>query len=323
MTAGLEPRKARCYRHPVLTSRSLEELACLAEPLHLALGVFDGVHVGHQAVIREVVNAAAEQGGLAGMVTFDPHPIGVIAPAKAPSSLLATLEHKAEVVGELGIGLFVPLRFDRQMASMEAADFLRQLAAGDVRTIAVGEDWRFGHDRGGDANLLHHEEARLGYRLKAVPPMMYEGDRISSTRIRQAIRDGNLDAATHMLGRPYSVCGEVVPGDQLGRQLGFPTANVATGNLQLPPTGVWAVRCQHRKYGVLPGAANLGVRPSLNSNDLRLEVHLLDFASDLYGEELEVEFIRHLRSERRFENLDELKEQIANDVARTRTALLT
>lgn len=306
---------------PVLTCRNLEELACLAEPVHLALGVFDGVHAGHQAVLAKAIDAAAGQGGLAGLVTFDPHPIRVIAPAKAPSSLLATLDHKADVVAELGIRLFVPLRFDHEMAAMEAGDFLRKLTTGDVRTIAVGEDWRFGHDRSGDANFLRHHAAGHGYRLEAVPPVMYQGDRISSTRIRQAVRDGNLSAAAEMLGRPYSICGTVVVGEQLGRKLGFPTANLATGNLQLPPTGVWAVRCLHHTHGPLTGVANLGTRPSLGSGELRLEVHLLGFSGDLYGEELDVEFIRHLRPEKRFDSLDELRNQIRIDSAAAREFL--
>lgn len=302
----------------MLTCRSLDELACLAEPLHLALGVFDGVHIGHQAVLRRAIDAAAEHGGLAGLVTFDPHPIQVIAPAKAPTSLLATLDHKAAVVADLGIGLFVPLRFDRRMAAMEAADFLRKLTAGNVKTIAVGEDWRFGHDRGGDANFLLRNAETLGYRLETVPPVMFEGDRISSTRIRQAIRDGNLGAAAQMLGRPYSVCGNVVAGEKLGRQLGFPTANVDTGGLQLPPAGVWAVRCRHPRHGGISGAANLGTRPSVEGGGLRLEVHLLDFSGDLYGEELDVEFVRRLRGETRFRNLDDLKRAIASDVENVR-----
>ena len=304
----------------MLICRSLDELACLAEPLHLALGVFDGVHAGHQAVLRRAIDAA-ESGGLAGLVTFDPHPIQVIAPEKAPTSLLATLEHKAEVVAELGIGLFVPLRFDRVMASMDAGDFLRKLVAGDVRTIAVGEDWRFGRGRGGDADFLRRNAAALGYRLEAVPPVMHEGDRISSTRIRQAIRDGNLAAAAAMLGRPYTVIGKVVSGEKLGRKIGFPTANLDTGGLQLPPNGVWAVRCQHRRHGLLRGAANLGSRPSAGPRESGLEVHLLDFSGDLYGEVLEVEFVRHLRDEMRFASLDSLRTAIAADVDESRRVL--
>jgi riboflavin kinase/FMN adenylyltransferase len=289
--------------------------------LHLALGVFDGVHAGHQAVIAKAVEAAAREGGLAGLLTFDPHPIQVIAPAKAPSSLLETLDHKARVVSSLGVRLFIPLHFDAAMAAMEADEFVGRLAAAPVRTIAVGEDWRFGHKRAGDVALLQRDAARRGFRLEAVPPVMFDGDRISSTRIRQAIHDGNLDEAALMLGRPYAVSGNVVEGDQLGRQLGFPTANIATGNLQLPPGGVWAVRASHADGRKWNGVANLGTRPTVGGGKRLLEVHLFDFSGDLYGKNLEVSFEKHLRPEMKFPSLEELKKQISKDVLDARERL--
>lgn len=302
----------------VLIHNRLEELATLGVPLHLALGVFDGVHVGHQAVIGRAVEAARSVGGLAGMVTFDPHPIRVIAPEKAPVSLLATLEQKMEIVAALGVELFVPLKFDAAFAAMEAAEFVRQLLAAPVRTIAVGEDWRFGRGRGGDAAMLRAEAASRGFRLEAVPPVMLDGDRISSTRIRQAIRDGNLDDAARMLGRPYAVRGEVVAGDQLGRTLGFPTANVATGDVQLPPDGVWAVRVRDADANEWGGVANLGFRPTVGGIRRVFEVHLLGFSGDLYGRTLEVTFGTHLRGERKFPSLEELQAQIERDAREAR-----
>ena len=293
----------------------LEELPALGQPLHLALGVFDGLHLGHQAVVARAVEAAANEGGLAGVLTFDPHPIRVIAPTKAPSSLLETLDHKACVSAGLGVQLIVPLHFDAAMAQMEAGDFITRLCTAPVRTIAVGEDWRFGHRRAGDVALLHAAAPRHGFRLEAVPPVMYDGDRISSTRIRQAIHDGNLDEAAGMLGRRYSVCGKVVEGAKLGRQLGFPTANVATGNLQLPPDGVWAVQAIDSRGQTWKAAANLGTRPTVDGKQQRvLEVHLIGFSGDLYGKTLEVTFEKHLRPERKFASLDELRAQIARDV---------
>ena len=298
----------------MLIRKRLEELPALGERLHLALGVFDGVHIGHQAVISRAVEAAAREGGLAGLVTFEPHPIRVIAPEKAPASLLAMVERKMEIVGALGMGLFVPLHFDAEFAAMEAAEFVRRLLEAPVRTIAVGEDWRFGHGRGGDAALLRAESERRGFRLESVPPVMLDGDRISSTRIRQAIRDGNLEDAARMLGRPYSVRGEVVAGDQLGRMLGFPTANVATGEMQLPPDGVWAVRVRDEDGEVREGLANLGLRPTVGGTGRTLEVHLPGFSGDLYGRTLDVSFAKHLRPERKFSSVEELKAQIARDV---------
>lgn len=309
------------YHRRVLTCRRLEELPALGQPLHLALGVFDGVHLGHQAVIAKVVEAAANEGGLAGLLTFDPHPIRVIAPAKAPASLLETLEHKARVVSALGVELFVALHFDTAMAAMAAGEFIERLAAAPLRTVAVGEDWRFGHRRAGDVPLLEEEAGKRGFRLVAVPPVMFEGDRISSTRIRQAIHDGNLDEAARMLGRRYAVSGPVLAGDQLGRQIGFPTANLATGNLQLPPGGVWAVRASHADGRSWDGVANLGTRPTIGGEKRLLEVHLFGFSGDLYGENLEVSFEKHLRSEIKFPSLDALREQIAKDAAAARESL--
>ena len=305
----------------MLIRHELEELPALGEPLHLALGVFDGLHLGHQAVVARAVAAAQNDGGLAGVLTFDPHPIRVIAPSKAPSSLLETLDHKACICASLGVQLIVPLHFDAAMAQMQAGDFITRLCAAPVRTIAVGEDWRFGHRRAGDVAMLVEAAGRHGFRLEAVPPVMFDGDRISSTRIRQAIHDGNLDEAQRMLGRRYSVIGPVVAGAKLGRQLGFPTANVHTGNLQLPPDGVWAVHAIDSTGHSWPAAANLGTRPTVDGSKRVLEVHLLDFSGDLYDSPLEVVFETQLRKERKFDGLESLGAQICADVQAAREAL--
>jgi riboflavin kinase / FMN adenylyltransferase len=298
----------------VLTVKFLEDLPRLAAPLHLALGVFDGVHVGHQAVISRAVNAAKRDGGLAGVLTFDPHPIRVIAPNKAPSALLATLEHKATVVQKLGVTLFIPLHFDADFAKMEASEFIAKLSVASLKTLAVGEDWRFGHDRSGDVKFLQQESQRRGFTLEAVPPVMHDGDRISSTRIRQAIRDGNLTAAEQMLGRPYTLIGTVVEGQKLGRTLGFPTANLATGEGQLPPNGVWAVTAMLNDSAVKQGVANLGLRPTVGGLHQVLEIHLLDHQEDLYGQNLEIRFEKYLRPEVKFSSVEQLRQQIATDV---------
>ena len=311
--AKLESHPWGCYPTSVLIRNRLEDLPALGVPLHLALGVFDGVHVGHQAVIARAVEAAAREDGLAGLLTFDPHPIRVIAPSKAPTNLLETLEHKARVVGDLGVQLFIPLHFDMEFAKMEASEFIAQLTAAPVRTIAVGEDWRFGHHRGGDVTFLEQEAGRRGFRLEAVPPVMHDGERVSSTRIRQAIRDGNLDAAEQMLGRPYTVGGTVIEGKKLGRTIGFPTANLATGEAQLPPDGVWAVRVQLAGGRELTGVANLGLRPTVGGDTRVCEVHLFDFSGELYGEELEVRFHGYLRRELKFPSIEALRLQIQRD----------
>ena len=308
----------------MLVRNRLDELAALGEPLHLALGVFDGVHAGHQAVIQQAVRTAAHEGGLAGLLTFEPHPIRVIAPAKAPASLLETLAHKESIARDLGVQLFIALHFDAEFAAMEATEFIERLTQAPVRTIAVGEDWRFGHNRSGDVSLLRREADKHGFLLAAVSPVMFEGDRISSTRIRQAIRDGNLAAAAAMLGRPYAVSGKVMLGKQLGRTLGFPTANLATGDLQLPPDGVWAVRVTAPSGHPLgDGVANLGVRPTLGGQTRLLEVHLFGFSGDLYGRNLEVQFVKFLRAEMTLPSLDALRLQITQDAQTARDALAT
>jgi riboflavin kinase/FMN adenylyltransferase len=305
----------------VLIRKKLEDLQALGVPLHLALGVFDGVHLGHQAVIARAVDAASRDGGLAGVLTFDPHPIRVIAPAKAPSALLETLEHKAQVMNHLGVQLLIPLHFDQELAAMEAAEFIAKLLTANVRTIAVGEDWRFGHHRSGDVTMLQNESAIHGFRLEAVPPVMHEGERISSTRIRQAIRDGNLVSAEQMLGRPFTVTGNVVEGKKLGRTIGFPTANLRTVDAQLPPSGVWVVRARLPDGSHVGGVANIGVCPTVGGTTRSLEVHLLDFQGDLYGKNLEIQFLNYLRPEAKFPSIEALRVQIQSDTNTAREIL--
>ena len=299
---------------------SIDELAGLQVPLHLALGVFDGVHLGHQAVIRRAV-AAKAGGGLAGVLTFDPNPIQVLAPEKAPARLLASLDHKAALLGPLGVDFLLALPFDRAMAAMIAEDFVAALVAAGARTLAAGEDWRFGHRRAGDRALLERLAEGLGFTFQAVAPVMMDGDRISSTRIRQAVRDGNLEAAARMLGRPYAVAGRVVRGRQLGRQLGFPTANLDRGQEEYPPDGVWAVWVGLPDGRKVPGVANLGLRPTVDGVSRTLEVHLIGWESDLYGVVLEVEWVKWLRGEQRFASLDDLRMAIAGDVRSARGVL--
>ena len=301
----------------MLRLTSLSELALTGEPLHLALGVFDGVHLGHRAVIRRVVEAAQRDGGRAGVVTFDPHPIRVLAPDKAPRALLATLDHKAHLLAGLGVELLLAIPFDAAFAQVEAEDFLAQLCKASVRTIAVGDDWRFGKGRRGDVAMLKRFSEVHGFSLQAVPPVMVDGERISSTRIRQAIRDGSVAAAAEMLGQRYSLEGPVVEGRKLARQLGFPTANVLTGEVQLPPDGVWMVTasCEGLDFR---GVANLGMRPTVDGTTRALEVHLFDFTGELYGKTLEVTFVSYLRGERKFESIEALRQQIEMDVLTAR-----
>jgi len=297
----------------------LVELGGVEGALHLALGVFDGVHLGHRAVVDAAVAGARESGGVAGVVTFEPHPIQVLAPGKAPRRILASLEHKERLLEALGVSVVVVLPFTAEFARREAREFAEELfgCAPDLRQVTVGEDWKFGHDRGGSAVFLREWGKDAGVQVDAVAPVMMEGERISSTRIRQAIRDGNLAAAAAMLGREFSVYGVVAHGRQLGAKIGTPTANIEVGDEQLPPDGVYVVQAE--VGGVLrKGVGNLGMRPTVGAERRLLEVHLFDFAGDLYGQEMEVWFGAYLRGEEKFESVEALKVQIGKDLARAR-----
>jgi riboflavin kinase / FMN adenylyltransferase len=294
------------------TAASLRDLQ---QPLHLALGVFDGVHVGHRAVIHAAQSCASETGGTCGVVTFDPHPIRLLAPERAPRQLLASLDHKARLLQRMSVDFLLAMKFDAELAAQSAGDFLSLLQQGGrIASIAVGEDWRFGKGREGDVAFLRRMGQAQGFIVNAVPPVMHEGERISSTRIRQSIRDGAMANAAAMLGRPYGIEGQVVRGQQLGRTLGFPTANLALGEEQLPPDGVWAVRvaCENQQWN---GVANLGFRPTVAGKERIFEVHLFDASLELYGKTLEVEFVRYLREEKKFDGIEALREQIAADAA--------
>jgi riboflavin kinase/FMN adenylyltransferase len=297
---------------------STDDLKDLDAPLHLALGVFDGVHVGHQEVIRHAVEGARAEGGLAGVITFEPHPIRVLAPERAPRRILASIDHKAQLLAELGVDFLCVQEFTLDFAQQEARQFIDALAgsAGMLKRVAVGEDWIFGKARGGNVQRLREWGEELGFVVNAAPPVMVQGERVSSTRIRQAVRDGSLQAAKEMLGRDYTVVGTVEKGRQLARQLGFPTANVVAHNEQLPPDGVWELEAfvGDQSYKAI---GNLGRRPTVETEDARrlLEVHIFDFDGDLYDQVIEAKFIHYIRPEKKFSSVDELKAQIEADVA--------
>ncbi len=304
---------------------SIAELSEITGSLHAAIGVFDGVHRGHQAVIECARQSADEAGGTACVITFDPHPVRILAPSDAPRLLTAT-EHKLQLLAGIGISHVVVIPFDRAFAETPAEDFIRQLheRAASLRRICVGAEWRFGKGGSGDVALLERLGGELGFSVTGVPTVSIDGMTASSTRIREAVAGGDFQIAEALLGRPYTVLGTVVEGRRLGRQLGFPTANLTVHSEQLPPTGVYAVAVRledqpEERFGV----ANLGYRPSVEGEGARrlLEVHLLDWSGDLYGHDLEVRFLEFLRPERRFDGLEALKAQITEDVARARQVI--
>ena len=286
----------------------------------LALGVFDGVHLGHQEVIRRLATDAASRGDLPVVVTFDRHPNTVVAPARTPP-LLQTPAQKLRALAALDVAATWVIRFDVAFSRQTGEAFVRALARDfqPLRSIFVGEEFQFGHRRSGDVRLLHRLGEELGFRTHAVPAVQLDGQVVSSTRVRETVRDGGFALAARFLGRPWALAGEVVRGDQVGRQLGFPTANLAVPGLVLPAPGVYVATTNVaalRRTAVV----NLGHRPTLAQPEpaLRVEAHLLDFDGDLYGQELELVFTRRLRNELKFASLDDLREQIGRDVAAAR-----
>lgn len=305
----------------VLTS--IAGLAGIPGPLFLAIGVFDGVHLGHRAVIDRASADARAAGGTPVVVTFDPHPVRVLRPEKAPR-LLTSTPHKIRLIRSLGVEHLLVVAFDRGFAATDPAQFIEQLAAAGrpLREICVGHTWSFGKDRAGNLELLAQLGARLGFAEVGVPVVEIGGEIVSSTLIRAAVERGDLTLAGSMLGRPYSVLGTVRHGDGLGRQLGFPTANLSAHNEQFPPNGVYAVVVSVNGEA-RPGIANIGVRPTIAhaTGERVFEVHLFDFSGDLYGQDIEVTFRKRVRDERKFAGVDELKGQIARDAEQVRRML--
>ncbi|MEO8429289.1 MAG: bifunctional riboflavin kinase/FAD synthetase [Verrucomicrobiota bacterium] len=286
----------------------------------VAIGVFDGVHLGHQQIIRQTIADARQQEGVALVITFDRHPNSVVAPDRTPL-LIYSLPQKLRVIRSLGTDATFLITFDRVFSQIPADRFILELTRdlGHVHSICVGSAFTFGHKRGGNVDLLKTLGGELKFIVHSLASVSLDGQVVSSTRIREAIGTGNLDAASQMLGRTYSLAGEVVHGDGLGRQLGFPTANVETSGLMLPPNGVYAVHVQagdqlHR------AVLNIGHRPTMATAAVRpqVEAHLLDFDGDLYEQEIEMIFSQKLRDEQKFPSREKLIEQIHRDIDQAR-----
>ncbi len=302
------------------TLRSTSELSRLPGPLFLAIGVFDGVHLGHQAVISTSAEHARAANGTPVVVTFDPHPEKILRPQAAPHLLTAT-PHKIALIRELGVAHLLIITFDKKFSATEPEDFVRQLVkhSNPLREICVGHQWSFGKNRRGNLELLNKLGTEFDFNVIGIPPVTVNGEVVSSTTIRQAMEVGDLRKAAAMLGREYTVLGTVVRGDDLGKKIGFPTANLSAHNEQFPPNGVYFAEA--KLDGVpYPGVVNLGFRPTLSSSKTEriLEIHLLDFDRDIYGKGLELRFIRYLRPEKKFENVDALVHQIERDVQQAR-----
>jgi riboflavin kinase / FMN adenylyltransferase len=300
--------------------RSVPELSQLQGPLFLAIGVFDGVHLGHRAVISTSAEHARAVNGTPVVVTFDPHPEKVLRPHKAPHLLTAT-PHKIALIRALGVGHLLILPFDKHFAATEAEEFVHQLLqhSNPLREICVGHEWSFGRNRRGNLDLLKKLGAEFDFNVVGISPVTLNGEIVSSTTIRSAVEAGDFQKAAIMLGREYTILGTVVHGDDLGKKIGFPTANLSAHSEQFPPNGVYVAEAKLDGV-VYPGVVNLGCRPTINSgrSNRILEVYLLDFDRDIYGKDLELRFVRYLRPEKKFENVDALIRQIGLDVQQAR-----
>jgi riboflavin kinase/FMN adenylyltransferase len=302
------------------TYRTFEELAKHSQKVCLAIGVFDGVHFGHQRVIGQARDDARRLGGTSVALTFDPHPLRVLRPEQAPL-LLTSTKHKMQLIGQLGVDACLLLTFDKEFSLTPPEQFIEMVAhkTNQLQVICVGTRFRFGHDRAGDVRLIENLAPAHGFIAREIEPVKLGDDIISSSAVRQHVLTGNLERAAAMLGRSFSVLGSVEKGDHLGHRIGYPTANLNPHNEVMPPNGVYGVRVRvdQETFG---GVVNIGVRPTIENRPHRrvLEVHIFDFHHDIYGQDVEVSFVKKLRDEKKFDSVDALKEQIAADVQAAR-----
>ena len=288
----------------------------------VTVGEYDGVHRGHRTIVSEMHRLAAERGCATAVVTFDRHPATIVRPESAPL-LLCDLDHKLELLAETGVDYTLVVEFTPEQAEVPAEVFARQVLVDclQARAVVVGADFHFGKGRRGNVETLGVVGEEFGYEVLGLPLVKHltgEGEVISSTSIRAALSDGDVEKAHRLLGRPFEVRGVVTPGDRRGRTIGFPTANIpTTSDLQVPADGVyaaWYIREDGKEY---PAAVNIGKRPTFydDADKSLIEAHLIGFRGDLYGESAKVRFVRRLRGERKFEGIEPLKEQLAKDVA--------
>ena len=298
--------------------RGLESYPPDAPGSVVALGVFDGVHRAHRAILDAAVARAREAGLVALACTFDPHPAEVLSPGRAPAPI-TTLDERLDLIAGAGLDTTVVLAFSRDLAVLEPEAFVEAVLLDRLRAraVVVGFNHRFGRAARGDARLLESLAGRLGFAAHVVPPLVVDGGPVSSTAVRTALQAGDVEAAMRLLGRSYSVTGPVVRGAARGRTLGFPTANVQPERPVLVPTGVYACRAE-TDGDTRRAVVNIGVRPTFEETVVTVEAHLLDFTADLYGRRLTLQFRRRLRDEIRFASVEALRAQIARDIEATR-----
>lgn len=303
---------------------ALERVSLPAGPVHLAIGMFDGVHRGHQAVIRSALEAARPGGGVAGVLTFEPHPSAVLRP-EAPTRLIHAPAIKRRLLERLGIDFLIEHPFTREFASTTARDFVARLkeALPELRAVYVGENFRFGRGREGDVGMLAAAAVAAGFACRSLPRLSDGAASISSSRLRELIASGAIEQANALLGYAYFAEGVVTPGRRIGRTLGFPTLNIAWSPGVQPAHGVYAVRIAGADGRWQPAVANYGLRPTVESEatEPRLEVHVLDATPLTYGDPVTVQWLRFLRPERKFGSLEALRAQVGEDGAAAGAAL--
>lgn len=292
----------------------------------VTIGNFDGVHIGHQALLHTVIEKAHAVDGTAVVITFDPHPIRVLAPNGHPP-LITLSEQKTELIAKAGIDTLICIPFNKEFATIAPREFVADLLVGRIgmKALAIGRDYTFGRKRKGNLKLLQQWAPELGYEVMVVDwirPSDNRFERISSTRIRELVMAGDMDGAKRLLGRNYQIRGKVATGrDRGGKLLGFPTANINLQDELSPKTGVYAVTVEHGDT-ILEGVANIGYSPTFDDHLFTAEVHILDFNQNIYGESIRVNFIQRLRGEIKFESIDTLADQIRKDIEKAREILL-
>jgi riboflavin kinase / FMN adenylyltransferase len=290
----------------------------------LTIGSFDGVHLGHQKIIHELVTAAHADNAPAVVLTFHPHPAIVLKKRKDPF-YLTTPEEKAHLLADLGVDVVVTQPFDLQLASTSAYDFIARLKTHlDLQHLMVGPDFALGRDRRGDEPRLRQLGEEFGYTLTVFSPITLDGQVVSSSKIRSALREGEVQLANHLLGRPYRIDGSVIKGDGRGKTIGIPTANLQVWSQRmLPKSGVYVCQATLEEHSVIGAVTNVGFRPTFDNQSLTptVEAHLLDFNHDIYGKNIYLDFLLRLRDEQRFPSIQSLVEQIQQDIAKSRKAL--
>jgi riboflavin kinase/FMN adenylyltransferase len=287
----------------------------------ITLGNFDGIHLGHQELVRMVIRRAREINGQSMVVTFRPHPLKVLAPEKCPP-LISIYEEKVQLFEKLGIDVLVKIPFSLHFAEMSPREFVKDILCDllGAKDIFVGYNYKFGKGREGNTRTLRQMGEEYGFSVHEVEQISLDGEVISSTKIRQLLKAGEVEHAAKLLGRPYAITGIVIKGDSRGKTLGFPTANIASKHAIIPSNGVYAVKLLAREK-CLNGVVNIGLRPTFDTKSLAIEVHVFDFNEDLYGEEITLFFIRKLREEKKFETAEALIGQISKDIGTAREIL--